>query len=481
MTLIRPVVLCGGSGTRLWPLSRRLEPKQFQKLAGDHSLFQDTLARFEGPEFGRATVLVNMVQEPRVQFDLQQIDHTAGLPTVLVEPAMRSTAPAIAAAALALAAEDPDAVMLVVPSDHRIGRHDRLVEAYRAALPFVEQGGIALFGIRPTAPETGFGYIEADVSAEGEVLEVISFVEKPALEIAMQLVAGGRHTWNSGIFMFRALSILGELAHHAPAVLNAVTKSIREGRHEGNRLYLSPAFSEAPEISIDHAVMEHSARLGVVPVSPDWNDLGSFEALWEVGDRNADNNVLKGDALLRNVHNSYINTGRRLVSVIGLSDIVLVDTDDVLLVASRAQSQDVKFIAQHLAKIAHPAADRHVLRRDLTGSRQIIDDNEDFTVERLELLAGATLHLDPGESDMSRTLTLLSGELDVRGPSAEARMTAGKTREISAGEAMAIHNPASRPAIFHLSTMRRLRIVADTAPSESGSVAGLATEIRKVG
>lgn len=455
MSIIRPVVLCGGSGTRLWPLSRRLEPKQFQKLNGDRSLFQDTLARFEGPEFGRATVLVNSVQEPRVELDLQEMHHPAGLPTILVEPAMRSTAPAIAAAAMALAAEDPDAVMLVVPSDHRIGRHDRMVEAYRAALPFVEQGGIALFGIRPNAPETGFGYIEADVAKHGDVLGVLSFIEKPPLDVATALVAGGRHTWNSGIFMFRALTILGELAHRAPDVLDAVTMSIREGRHDANRLHLSPAFSQAPEISIDHAVMEHSQRLGVVEVSPEWNDLGSFEALWDVGQRDGDNNVVKGNVILRDVENSYINTSGRLVSVIGMSDIVVVDTGDVVLVTSRAKSQDVKFIAQHLAKLAHPAADRHVLRQELTGSRRIIDEGEGYLVERIELLPGARLQFAATKPSLTQDILLLSGEVTVEGETAAIRLGAGERAEIGSSCQTSLTNLASHTATLLLSATRR--------------------------
>lgn len=481
MSIIRPVVLCGGSGTRLWPLSRRLEPKQFQKLNGDRSLFQDTLARFGGPEFGRATVLVNSVQEPRVELDLQEMQHPAGLPTILVEPAMRSTAPAIAAAAMALAAEDPDAVMLVVPSDHRIGRHDRMVEAYRAALPFVEQGGIALFGIRPNAPETGFGYIEADVAKHGDVLGVLSFIEKPPLDVATALVAGGRHTWNSGIFMFRALTILGELAHRAPDVLDAVTASIREGRHEANRLHLSPAFAQAPEISIDHAVMEHSQRLGVVPVSPEWNDLGSFEALWEVGDRDGDNNVVKGNVILRDVENSYINASGRLVSVIGMSDIVVVDTGDVVLVTSRAQSQDVKFIAQHLAKIAHRAADRHVLRQELTGSRRIIDEGEGYIVERIELLPGATLRFAATEQTLTRDIRLLSGEVILDGKAAATTLGPGDQAAIGRSSQTSLHNPTSEVATLLLSATQRQDRGIETISSETDRHGRSEPDIRKAG
>ncbi|MDH4441371.1 MAG: sugar phosphate nucleotidyltransferase [Rhizobium sp.] len=461
MTLIHPVVLCGGSGTRLWPLSRRLEPKQFQTLGGEHTLFQDTLARFRDADFGRATVLVNTLQEPRVQYELQQIDHAAGVPRVLVEPAMRSTAPAIAAAARVLVAEDPDAVMLVVPSDHRIGRPDRLHDAYRAALPFVAAGGIALFGIRPTAPETGFGYIEAEPAGDDTVLKVLSFVEKPNIDHATRLVAGGRHTWNSGIFMFRAQTILDELARHAPGVLAAVDASIAAASREANRLRLSPSFAEAPEISIDHAVMEHSLRLGVLPVSPDWNDLGSFEALWETGQRNSEDNVISGDVLLRDVRRSYISASRRLVSVIGLSNIVVVDTDDVLLVASRAQSQDVKFIAQHLARTGHPAADRHLLRQQAGGSRRLIEEGPDFRVERIDLLPGGALEFEQDEETASVSIVVLAGEAMFGEPGNETVLTRGFGLDLKERRSLLLHNPGEQPAVLILS-LTQMQAQADS-------------------
>jgi mannose-1-phosphate guanylyltransferase/mannose-6-phosphate isomerase len=452
MTRIRPVILCGGSGTRLWPLSRRLEPKQFQSLIGEASLFQETLTRFSEEAFERATVLVNAAQLPRVEMELEQVNLPQGAPLVIVEPVMRSTAAAIAAAATLLGGEDPDAVMLVVPSDHRIGRHDRLLDAYLTALPFVEAGGIALFGIRPTAPETGFGYIRAGEGNSHGVEQVDAFIEKPDVERAIQLLADPRHTWNSGIFMFRAATILEELATFAPAVLEAAANGALQAERRESRVELAPCFAEAPEISIDHAVMEHSRMLGVVPVSPEWSDLGSFEALWEVGEQNAEENVILGDAVLKDVRRSYVRSSGRLVSVVGLSNIVVVDTEDAVLVASRAHSQDVKFIAQHLAKAGHPAADQHAVLRRAGGDRRTVDAKQGYQVDRVTVLPGREMQLEAVDHTGRCITTLLSGEAVLFTTGTGIPLAIGSGQELPNDPTLVLVNPGQNPADLLVTT-----------------------------
>jgi len=452
MSSIRPVVLCGGTGTRLWPLSRRLEPKQFQKLVGENSLFHETLERFFGNGFGAAAILANAGQEARVRMELSSMTHPHGTPTVIVEPAMRSTAPAIAAAAAILAGEDPDAIMLVVPSDHKIGRPDRLLAAVQKAKHFVEEGGIALFGITPTAPETGFGYIRAGVAGDTAILPVEAFVEKPDIERARQLVADGRHSWNSGIFMFRAITVLEELERFAPAVLSAAAAAVAGARHAEGAIRLAPSFAEAPEISIDHAVMEHSHRLGVIPIAPEWNDLGSFEALWEVGERDGDENVVLGEAVLRDVKRSYVRGGRRLVSVVGLSNIVVVDTDDAVLVVSRAQSQDVKFIAQQLAGSGHPAADRHLADHRPGARRMLLDADQHCRTERLDIQPGGHFELDAGEETQTRSLLAVTPGISVTSAGRNRVLNTGEALRLEGNIAVRLHNDGERAAIVTLTS-----------------------------
>jgi mannose-1-phosphate guanylyltransferase/mannose-6-phosphate isomerase len=465
MKKIVPIIMCGGSGTRLWPLSRRLEPKQFQKLTGGHSLFHQTLERFYDECFDPAIVLVNAAHNPRLQRELEQISLPEADVQIIIEPSIRSTAPAIAAAALILAEKNPETIMLVVPSDHQIGEPKRLSDAYQDALPFVEANNITLFGIEPTAPETGFGYIRAGAPLGNGVHKVEAFIEKPNIERACELVADPRHTWNSGIFLFKASTIINELARFSPLVLEQARIAVDGARLEGNTVFLGSSYSDAPEISIDHAVMEHSSRLGVIPVAPSWSDLGSFEALWEIGEQNSDENVLMGENILKDVRRSYIRGGRRLISIVGLSNIVVVDTDDAILIASRAQAQNVKLIAQELTENHHPAADVHSSRLHEGGSLRTIESNKGFRLEQVSILPGREMIISTEDHVGYRVLTLISGELSIKAANETTWISTGESHSYQNSVPATFRNYQDTPAQALLATIFTHQTVGNGAPT----------------
>ncbi len=386
---IRPVVLCGGSGTRLWPLSRLEEPKQFLPLVGERSLLQDTLHRLSAAPFGRPIILCNRQHLERVRADLADIASGDGQGIeIVLEPAIRSTGPAIAAAALVARAEGDDPLLLVAPSDHWVGDPSKLIEAVVAGTPFAAAGGILLFGIRPTGPETGFGYIQAGEAGANPVSAVAAFIEKPSLERAHELLRDARYTWNSGLFLFRASTILKELEAHAPDILRAASQAVASLRAMPDALELGPAFATAPNISIDYAVMERSARLGVIPVAPEWSDLGSFDALWQASEKDGDANHLEGDVHAIDVTNSFVRAPHRPVAVIGLDDVVVVDTEDALLVASRSRSQDVKTVASALAARGHASALRHPTCRAAGYRSRTLSDGPSGRILEVTIEAG---------------------------------------------------------------------------------------------
>jgi mannose-1-phosphate guanylyltransferase / mannose-6-phosphate isomerase len=335
---IHPVVLCGGSGTRLWPLSRSAYPKQFLRLAGEHSMLQETIGRTTGlPEIAAPTIICNEEHRFLVAEQLRAIGVKPR--ALLLEPMGRNTAPAVAAAALSLTRDDPDALMLVLASDHVIRDRASFHRAIRLAAAAADTGLLTTFGIVPDAPETGYGYIQrgASVPRLESTFAIGKFVEKPDRPNAERMLASGDHYWNSGMFMLKASAFLEELQAHKPEVLAAVRKALEASREDLDFCRLDKAaFAESPSISIDYAVMEKTTRGAVIPAQMGWSDVGSWDALWEIQEKSADGNVTEGDVMTEGVRNTYIKAETRMVAALGVEDLVIVETADAVLVARRS-------------------------------------------------------------------------------------------------------------------------------------------------
>lgn len=339
---VRPVILSGGAGTRLWPLSTESNPKQFLDLVGG-SLFEATLTRLHGlPDLAPALVLAGAQHVDAVDLAVTAIG--AEIESVVVEPQGRNTAPAIIAAALLA---DPDDVLVVLPADHLIDKRNEFVAKVGTAVSVAREGALVLFGVLPTRPETGYGYIETG-SAVGAALEVVAFIEKPDPERAEQILTDRHHLWNSGMFVFTARAILEESASLCPDLLAGVNATVPA--HRGPRIELGPGFSEVEAVSIDHAVMEHTDRAVVVPIDVGWSDVGSWQSVWESSPHDSSDNVLVGDVAVIDVAGSYIHATSRLVAVAGMEDLVVVETEDAVLVLPRGNSQLVREIVAGLVE-----------------------------------------------------------------------------------------------------------------------------------
>ncbi len=389
MANLQPVLLSGGSGTRLWPLSREAYPKQFLPLAGADTMLQATWSRV-APIAGFPPIVV-AGEDHRflVAEQLRQVG--APTPAIVLEPVGRNTAPAIAAAALQATAGGDDPVLLVLPSDHVV----RDVEAFRAAvdaaLPAAEAGALVTFGIVPSAPETGFGYIQAE--AGDGVRKVLRFVEKPDAATAQRYLAEGGYYWNSGMFLFRASRFLEELAAFRPDILEGVRAALREARRDGDFIRLDrDAFAATPADSIDYAVMEKTEAAMVLPVDIGWNDVGSWSALWDVAERDAQGNAQIGDVIAVDSRNSYAHA-RRLVALVGVDDLVVVETDDAVLVARKDRVQQVKDVVARLKSEQRSQAALHREVHRPWGSYDSVDMGERFQVKRIKVKPGAALSL----------------------------------------------------------------------------------------
>ncbi len=387
--MLQVVLLSGGSGTRLWPLSREAYPKQFLPLAGEATMVQDTWSRAAALTTLKPIVVANEEHRFLVAEQLRQIG--APVPDIVLEPVGRNTAPAIAAAALQARAAGADPVLLVLPSDHVVRDVAAFHAAVREALPAAEEGALVTFGIRASAPETGFGYIQA-AAGEG-VRRVLRFVEKPDADTARAYLASGDYVWNSGMFLFPASRYLDEIARFRPDILDAVRRAFDAASRDGDFVRLERgAFAASPSDSIDYAVMEKTSDARVLPVDIGWNDVGSWSALWDVSDQDEHGNAGHGDVIAVDSRNSYAYS-RRLVALVGVDDLVVVETDDAVLVARKDRVQQVKDVVARLKadQRSHAVMHREVHRP--WGSYDSVDVGNGFQVKRIKVKPGARLSL----------------------------------------------------------------------------------------
>jgi mannose-1-phosphate guanylyltransferase/mannose-6-phosphate isomerase len=392
---IHPVILSGGAGTRLWPLSRASYPKQLLKLASSRTMLQETAARgLTDVGFAQPLLVCNDDHRFLVEEQLQEI----GLKpqAILLEPMARNTGPAIAAAALWLLARDPDAMMLVQPSDHVITSPDAFLSAVMRGLGAAQEGRLVTFGIKPSRADTGYGYIQSGDALKDVpgAFAVDRFVEKPDRATAQRFVDSGAFFWNSGIFLLSARAFLGELSRINPAMLGACERAVQEGKEDLTFFRLAAdAFGEAPNLSIDHAVMEHTSAAAVVPVDMEWSDVGSWPALRAVGALDVNGNMLHGDVVADRVRNSYIRSERQLVAAVGLDNVVVVATDDAVLVADADSASEVSRIVATLRESNRPESHQHVTCHRPWGNYRTVDAGERFQVKRITVKPGGKLSL----------------------------------------------------------------------------------------
>jgi mannose-1-phosphate guanylyltransferase len=443
---MKPVVLAGGTGSRLWPKSRAALPKQFLKLTCQLTMLQDTIKRLDGTQIDAPIVICNDAHRFLVAEQLRQEDIKHG--GILLEPVGRNTAPAIALAALhaSLGGEDP--ILLVLAADHLISDKAEFHKVIKQAEKLAEQGKLVTFGIVPDSAHIGYGYIKRGnaVSAQEVGYDVAQFVEKPNLATAQSYVDSGEYYWNSGMFMFKASRYLEELAKYAPEMLEICKKAIASESSDLEFVRLdADIFSTCPDDSIDYAVMEKTDSACVVPLDAGWSDVGSWSSLWETSEhKDANNNVVIGDAILDGVHNSYINSEQRLISVVGLDDVVVVETKDAVLVAHKDKVQDIKNVVNQLKAEKRPEFEFHREVFRPWGSYDSIDNGTRFQVKRITVKPGEKLSVQMHHHRAEHWI-VVAGTAKVTNGEQTLLLSENQSTYIPIGVIHALENPGKIP------------------------------------
>lgn len=445
MNALYPVILCGGVGTRLWPLSRARQPKQFQPISeeGSTTFFQTTVQRHGSDLFNDPIVCVAHDHLDTVKRQLRDVQRNA---RIIAEPVARNTGPAVLAAALELTRTSPDAIMLVCPSDHVItGDLNRRVRDCREA---ADDGLILTFGITPRYNETGYGYIVDGGEYENYrgVHRAEKFIEKPNAAVAQSLIESGAAYWASGISMFRADVIIDEYRRHDPVTFGAVSASLAASRElEGGTIALdSVGFGSAESLPTERAVFEKSRHVALAPADVEWDDVGAWAAFHAIGKKNGAGNVTSGDVLMVNSSNSYVRGGDRLVAVVGMDDVVVVDTRDALLVTTRDKSQEVKRVVEQLQSMQRPEVVDHISGTTDWGRQGELASGSGYTLRHLTVNAGATLPIERG-GEMRRLMVVANGSGMLQIGGRHRAVKAGATFEIGVEQAATLANDGTGP------------------------------------
>nr|WP_305955044.1 mannose-1-phosphate guanylyltransferase/mannose-6-phosphate isomerase [Pseudomonas sp. phDV1] len=441
--MILPVIMAGGTGSRLWPLSRQLSPKQFLKLCGESTLLQQTLSRLDGLHTSAPSIICNEDHRFMVAEQLRQL--TVKNASILLEPVGRNTAPAIALAALNATRNGQDPVMLVLAADHFIANQSTFQEAVKEAEELALQDKLVTFGIVPTQPETGYGYIQRGSALPEQGYQVARFVEKPDSATAQGYLDSGDYYWNSGMFMFKASVYLQALQEFRPDILDACKRAFEAGSQDMDFVRVdAAAFADCPDDSIDYAVMEKTRDAAVIPLDAGWSDIGSWSALWEIGTKDEQGNVCKGDVLNIGSSNSLVYAESKLVATVGVDNLVVVETKDAVLVAHKDRVQDVKKVVE---AIKNDGRHEHMNHREVYrpwGVYDSIENGERYQVKRITVKPGAKLSVQM-HHHRAEHWVVVSGTARVTNGDKTFLVTENESTFIPIGEVHALENPGKIP------------------------------------